>query len=138
LPFRNQYSTRVEWADSDPLAQTFYPNYFRWFDMGTHKLLEAVGEPYDDLIEKRNIAGLPLVDAQASFRGRCRWTDHIEVESFISSFGTKSFTVSHNIWNEGAIAVEGREVRIWGLFDPNDDTKLMAGEIPEDFKKLLG
>ena len=31
----------MEWADSDPLAQTFYPNYFRWFDMGTHKLLEA-------------------------------------------------------------------------------------------------
>jgi len=93
---------------------------------------------YDKLIESRNIAGLPLVDAQASFRGRCRWTDDVEIESFISRFGSKSFTVTHNVWNDGEIAVEGTEIRIWGLFDPEDDTKLKAGVIPDDFKKTFG
>ena len=57
------------------------------------------------------------------------------MESYISEFSNKTFTVAHNIWN-GAIAVEGREVRIWGLFD-TDDTKLKAGVIPVDFKKCL-
>ena len=137
MPFTNRYQTRAEWADCDPLGQTFYPNYFRWFDIGTHTLLDAAGHPYDGLIEKYALAGLPLVDAQASFRGRCRWTDNLEIESFISRFGSKSFTVTHNIWNGGDVAVEGKEVRIWGLFDPEDDTKLMAGEIPEDFKQIF-
>ena len=80
MPFTNRYQTRAEWADCDPLGQMFYPNYFRWFDIGTHKLLDAGGEPYDRLVKDRNIAGLPLVDAQASFRGRCRWTDDVEIE----------------------------------------------------------
>ena len=138
MPFTNRYQARAEWADCDPLGQMFYPNYFRWFDIGTHKLLDAGGEPYDKLVEARNIAGLPLVDAQASFRGRCRWTDDVEIESFISRFGGKSFTVTHNIWNAGEIAVEGNEIRIWGLFDPDDHNKLKAGVIPEDFKKMFG
>ena len=137
VPFINKFPTRAEWAHCDPLGQMFYPNYFRWFDIGTHRLLEAAGEPYDQLIKRRNIAGLPLVDAQASFNGRCRWTDALEVESFISRFGSKSFTVTHNIWNDGVIAVEGKEIRIWGLFDPHDDTKLKAGKIPEDFKQTF-
>ena len=137
MPFINRYQTRAEWADCDPLGQTFYPNYFKWFDIGTHTLLDSAGHPYDVLIEKYALAGLPLVDAQASFRGRCRWTDDLEIESFISRFGSKSFTVTHKIWNGGKVAVEGKEVRIWGLFDPEDDTKLMAGEIPEDFKQIF-
>ena len=119
MPFTNRYQTRAEWADCDPLGQMFYPNY-------------------DRLIDARNIAGLPLVDAQASFQGRCRWTDDVEIESFISRFGGKSFTVTHNVWNDGEIAVEGTEIRIWGLFDPEDDTKLKAGVIPDDFKKTFG
>ncbi|MEC7490949.1 MAG: thioesterase family protein [Pseudomonadota bacterium] len=135
VPFTNRFQTRAEWAHCDQLGQMFYPNYFQWFDIGTHRLLDAGGEPYDQLIKKRNIAGLPLVDARASFKGRCRWTDDLEVESFISRFGSKSFTVSHNIWNDSAIAVEGEEIRIWGLFDPDDQTKLKAGKIPADFKR---
>lgn len=115
----------------------FYPNYFRWFDIGTHTLLEAAGETYPAVVEKYGLAGLPLVDAQASFKGRCRWTDDVEIESFVSVWGRKSFTVTHNVWNGGKIAVEGKEVRIWGLFDPNDDTKLMAGEIPDAFIEML-
>lgn len=137
MPFTSRYQTRAEWADCDPLGQTFYPNYFRWFDIGTHTLLDAAGHPYDVVIERYGLAGLPLVDAQASFRGRCRWTDDLEVESFVSRFGGKSFTVTHNIWNGGELAVEGKEVRIWGMFDPDDDTKLMAGEIPDDFKRIF-
>ena len=46
--------------------------------------------------------------------------------------------MTHNIWNDGAVAVEGTEIRIWGLFDPDDDTKLKAGEIPDDFRKMFG
>lgn len=137
MPFTNRYQTRAEWADCDPLGQTFYPNYFRWFDIGTHTLLDAAGHPYDVVIERYGLAGLPLVDAQASFRGRCRWTDDLEVESFVSRFGGKSFTVTHNIWNGGELAVEGKEVRIWGMFDPDDYTKLMGGEIPDDFKRIF-
>ena len=138
MPFTNRYETRAEWADCDPLGQMFYPNYFRWFDIGTHRLLEAAGEPYDRLVARHGIAGLPLVDAQASFKGRGRWTDRMEVESFVSDWGRRSFTVSHLVHNGGAVAVEGREVRIWGLFHPDDDARLVAGEIPDDFRAMLG
>ena len=137
MAFTNRYKTRAEWADCDPLGQMFYPNYFRWFDIGTHTLLEAAGQSYPVVIEKYGLAGLPLVDAQASFKGRCRWTDPVEIESFVSDWGRKSFTVTHNVWNGGAVAVEGREVRIWGLFHPDDDARLIAGEIPQAFVDLL-
>ena len=137
MAFTNKYKTRAEWADCDPLEQVFYPNYFRLFDTGTHRLLKAVGAPYEEIIVRYGLAGLPLVDAQASFKGRCRWTDELEVESYISEFSNKTFTVAHNIWNGDNIAVEGREVRIWGLFDTDDDTKLKAGVIPRDFKKMF-
>ena len=100
-------------------------------------MLTAAGVPYEQVVEKYGLAGLPLVDAQASFRGRCRWTDDLEVETFISEFGHKSFTVTHNIWNSGTVAVAGKEIRIWGLFDPDDDTKLKAGEIPDEFKQIF-
>ena len=110
---------------------------FSLFDIGTHKLLDAGGEPNDKPVGARNIAGLPLVDAQVSFLGRCPWTDDVEIGSFISRLGGKS-TVTHNTWNAGEIAVEGTEIRIWGLIDPDDDTKLKAGVIPEDFKKMFG
>lgn len=137
MTFKNRYAARVEWADCDPLGQIFYPNFFRWFDIGTHKLLEAAGETYTEVVDKRGIAGLPLVDAQASFRERCLWTDDVEIESYISEWGRKSFTVTHLILNGGKVAVEGKEIRVWGLPHPEDPDRLMTGEIPEDFKAMF-
>ena len=62
----------------------------------------------------------------------------MEIGSFISRLGGKSFTVTHNIWNAGEIAVEGPEIRVWGLFDPDDDTKPKARGIPEISRRRLG
>ena len=33
----------VEWGDVDQAAIVFYPNYFKWFGIGSPHLLEAAG-----------------------------------------------------------------------------------------------
>jgi hypothetical protein len=42
------------------------------------------------------------------------------------------FVVEHRVHNNGNIVVEGREVRVWGLRDPNDPDGLKAGVIPPE------
>ena len=45
---------------------------------------------------------------------------------------SKVFVVEHRVHNNGNIVVEGREVRVWGLRDPNDPDGLKAGVIPKE------
>ena len=68
----------------------------------------------------------------ASFRGPSRFGDQITMESWVGEWRSKVFVVEHRIHNNGNIVVEGREVRVWGLRDPNDPEGLKAGVIPPE------
>jgi 4-hydroxybenzoyl-CoA thioesterase len=75
--FSNNIEIMVEWGDCDPAGIVFYPNYFRWFNQGAHALFNAAGMPFHQLIKEWGIAGVPMLDTQASFRAPTRGADPV-------------------------------------------------------------
>lgn len=134
MPLKIRHKTAVEWGDCDPAQQIFYPNYFRWFDIAWHRLMDAAEIDPRDMYKIWGVVGLPLVEAKGTFRVRCRWMDSIEVESWVSEWRSKTFTVTHTVWNRDVTAVEGYEIRVFGKPHPTDPDRLKAGEIPQSFK----
>ena len=41
----NTIQLHVEFGDCDPAGIVFYPNYFRWMDVGTRRFFASCGVP---------------------------------------------------------------------------------------------
>lgn len=137
MSFRARYRVRVQWGDCDAARRMFYPNYFRLFDSATHNLFEQAGLPLPALFAERGLSGLPIVDAQASFKASCGWGDWIEVESHVAAWRRTSFTVRHQLWRGEILAVEGHEIRVWATPHPDDPARIRAAAIPADIRARL-
>ena len=124
----------VEWGHCDPARIVYYPNYFTWFDHGTRHLFERAGLSYEVMLDEYRTLGLPLVDAKAEFLLPSRFGDTIEVTSRIAEWRRKTVVIGHEIANRGEVCVRGQEIRVWGAPHPDDPTRLIAKEIPADFK----
>ena len=133
--FTNSIRIEVEWGDCDPADIVYYPNFFRWFNKGAHMLFDAVGLPFHRLIKERNTVGVPLLDARATFLAPVRFGDVITVTSGIEEWRNTSFVVSHRIFNGDVLSVEGQEIRVWVMRDPDSPKGLRAVAVPDDIKK---
>ncbi len=132
---KNSIEIEIEWGDCDPAQIVYYPNFFRWFNFGAHKLFNAAGLPFHELIEARGIVGVPLLDARATFLAPVRFGDIITVTSEITEWRNKSFVVSHQIHNGDVLSVEGREIRAWVEKAPGSKKGIRAIPIPDDVKQ---
>lgn len=132
-----RYQVRVQWGDCDAAQHMYYPNYFRLFDTSTHNLMEQAGYPLPDIFRDYEIMGMPIVDAQASFRTPCTWGDRLEVESRVSEWRNKSFVISHTVWKDDTVMAEGREIRICACPHPDDPERMVAGLMPPEIKSSL-
>jgi len=135
--FRNSIDITVEWGDCDPAGIIFYPNYFRWFNQGAHALFGAAGMPFHEMIEERGIAGVPMLDTQASFRTPVRFGETITLTSWIEEWRNKSFVVAHQVHKGELICAEGRDIRAWVVEDRNAPNGIRAVPIPEDVKRRM-
>ena len=81
--------------------------------------------------------GMPLVDAKAQFRRPARFGDTLTIETVLKRWGNRSFELAHTVRVGDAVAVDGRETRIWGVSDPADPEGLKAGVIPAEVKALM-
>lgn len=126
---RRQFT--VQWGQCDPAGIVFNSRFFEYFDWGTWTLFEAVlGVRPPDLSATFGIVGLPLVDAGARFLAPARFGDVVDLTSQIAEFRRSSFDVAHQLFVHGAVAVEGKETRVWAARDPHDETKMKAKPIP--------
>ncbi len=132
--FTNSIEIEIEWGDCDPADIVYYPNFFRWFNKGAHMLFDAVGLPFHRLIKERDIVGVPLLDARATFLAPVRFGDVITLTSGISEWRNTSFVVSHRIFNGEALSVEGQEIRVWVIRDREHPKGLRAVPVPDDIK----
>ena len=130
----HRYDVTVHWGDTDPARIVFYPNYFAWFDESTRLLFDSVGLPWEKLMEKYRIHGLPIVEAHAKFLAPSKFRDEIVVESSVVEWNEKTFKVGHTVLNRGVRAVEGYEVRVWTNPRPDDPARLRAVPIPAEIK----
>ena len=125
---------QISWGHCEPAKIVFYPNYFIWFDQSTHHLFDKAGANMGDLMDQYGVVGLPIVDAHAEFIYPSKYGDEIEVTSWISEWSEKTLIVTHEIHNNGLLAVKGTEVRVWAKPHPDDPKRLQAQVIPDSIR----
>ena len=125
---------QISWGHCDPAKIVFYPNYFIWFDQSAHHLFDKAGANMGDLMDQYGVVGLPIVDAHAEFIYPSKYGDEIEVTSWISEWSAKTLIVTHEIHNNGLLAVKGTEVRVWAKPHPDDPKRLQAQIIPDSIR----
>jgi acyl-CoA thioesterase FadM len=79
-----------------------------------------------ELADAFGIIGIPLVDASARFIAPARFGDVVELTSQVSEFRRSSFDIEHRLIVRGALAVEGRETRVWAGAMPADPSQIKA------------
>jgi 4-hydroxybenzoyl-CoA thioesterase len=73
-----------------------------------------------------------VVDASARFLAPARFGDVVELTSQISAFRRSSFDIEHQLLVRGALAVEGRETRVWAIRDAADPSVIKSHPIPRE------
>ena len=121
----------VEWGHCDPAGIVFNPRFFEFFDWSTALLVRAtLGVEKSAMRAKYGVMGIPLVETNATFHRPARYGDEIEITSTVIAVGRSSFEVEHKLFNKGALAVEGREKRVWVIEEP--DGRLKSQPMPEE------
>jgi 4-hydroxybenzoyl-CoA thioesterase len=127
----------IMFSDCDNAQMVFYPNYFQWFDGATQNMFNEVGLVWSKMWPDYNIAGVPLVDAQASFKAPLRMDDKITIDSWVEDWTGKVGTLRHNICKGENVHVQGTEKRVWAIKAPERPKGIRAGPIPREILDLL-
>jgi 4-hydroxybenzoyl-CoA thioesterase len=121
----------IEWGDCDPAGIVFNARFFEFFDHNAWALFEAaLGVPRADLFATYDIMGIPLVDARSRFILPVKFGDAVEIASEVTEFRRSSFDVAHRLSLAGALALEGRETRVWATRDKADPSRIKSTPIP--------
>jgi 4-hydroxybenzoyl-CoA thioesterase len=123
----------IEWGHCDPAGIVFNARFFEFFDANTWMLFEtALGVAKSELSSAFKIAGMPLVGAKARFMQPAKFNDTVELVSNVSEFRRSSFDIKHQLFNGGALTIDGQETRVWAAMDTGDVPQLKAKLIPAD------
>lgn len=134
----NTRKITVEWGDCDPAGIVYYPRYFEWFDASTAALFAAVGLTNAAMNNTWRVIGIPMVDTRAQFFIPSKYEEELTIETTILEFRRSSFDVRHRLMRQdGELAVEGRETRVWTMRDREDPEKLRSTAIPDEVKALF-
>ena len=139
-PLSLVFETRihVSWGHCDAAEIIYYPNYFEWFDECFHGLLGLVGMDQRTLRTRFGIIGTGAVNASGQFVSAVSYGDVLEARSYVEKWSERSFVVYHRFENQGQLAVEGREVRLWLTRTGEREGDIAASTIPDEFKNALG
>jgi 4-hydroxybenzoyl-CoA thioesterase len=130
--FLSRWQFRIEWGHCDPAGIVFNSRFFEFFDWGTWTLFgRALGVKPPEITGAFGIVGIPIVDASARFLTPARFGEAVELTSRVSEFRALSFDVEHRLIVREALAVEGRETRMWATRDPADPSEIRAQRVPE-------
>ncbi|WP_298724076.1 acyl-CoA thioesterase [uncultured Ferrovibrio sp.] len=127
----------VEWGDADPARIVFYPRYFAWFDVSTRHLFDSAGLTIPDIFDRHGVIGTPIAEANAKFLAPSKFGDVLEVHSGVSEWSDRYFVVSHKIYNNGVLCVDGFERRVWAAPHPEKPGRLKALPVPEEVRSKL-
>ena len=100
-----------------------------WFEMGRTDILR-IFDP--ELTLDKKVFPLIMAHIDFDFLYQIYFRSEVEIKTYISKIGTKSFTISHEAWQEGRLCVKGDAVVVHYDFNAEQTTP-----IPEDKKKFL-
>ncbi len=134
----NRKKIAIEWGDCDPAQIVYFPRYFAFFDACTTALFKKAGLVKREMLKRYRIIGIPMVEVRASFRAPSRFSDEVEVISEITEFRRSSFFVRHQLFNQGVLAVECFETRVWARRSAKDPEKIESAPIPREVVARFG
>ena len=134
--FSRTTQVEIQFGDCDPAGIVYYPNYFRFFDNATAGMLSAAFAMHKrNWLDHYGIAGIPMVDTGARFLRPSSFGDMVEIRSEITELGRSSFSVKHTLLNNGEIAIEAHEKRVWVARTPEGGIRSTL--LPDEVRQLL-
>jgi len=100
-----------------------------WFETARSPVFEIF---VPDLLIARETFPLILAHTDYDFVNEIQFKYEVEIRTWVSHIGTKSFTVYQEAWQEGRCCVKGCSVIVY-----YDFSKKQSSALPEDKKKLL-
>ncbi len=134
---RSILARRIDFADCEPGRMIRHPRLFEMFDRGTEALFGSVGFSWRERYGRDGFSGMVLVEASAEMLRPLGFGDMVEIESRIEDWRTKAFVLRHLVRKDGVIAVDGREVRVWTLLDPDRPGGIRAAPVPARIRALF-
>jgi len=122
-------SVSPRFGDMDSLGHVNNTVPAGWFEIARNPIIE-IFDPSKEL--KRETFPLILVHSDYDFVDQLYFKYDVEIKTYISRIGTKSFTVYHEAWQQGRLCVKGNTVLVYYNFNTEK-----SEPIPEDKKKLL-
>lgn len=134
---KSTIEVEIEFGETDAAGIVFYPNYFRWFDHGTHHLLGTIGLPHTELLEKFRYAQ-PVIDCGCIFTRPLRYGDKVQIETIISEVNETTFKLNQLVFRNYELVGSGYETRTWVKIDETGpDGRLKVIPIPPDMAEKL-
>jgi 4-hydroxybenzoyl-CoA thioesterase len=129
----NRMLLTIEWGYCDPAGIVFNSRFFELFDRATWALFEkGLGIGRAELFAAFDIIGHPIVDARATFHHPVWFGDVVELCSTVRAFRRSSFDIEHRLFDNGELAVEGMETRVWTGRTGDDPLQLKSKPIPPE------
>lgn len=100
-----------------------------WFELARNPLIK-IFDPQMKL--RRETFPLIMAHSDYDYVDQLYFQYEVEIKTWISRIGTKSFTVYHEAWQQGRLCVKGSAVLVHYNFNTEKSTPL-----PEDRKKIL-
>ena len=100
-----------------------------WFELARTPLIQLF-DP--ELTLSKKTFSLIMAHTDYDFIDQMYLKYEVEIKTWISKIGTKSFTIHHEAWQQGRLCVKGNAVIVHYDFNIEKPTPL-----PEDKKKLL-
>jgi len=100
-----------------------------WFELARNTIIKMFNPAMEI---KREAFPLILAHSDYDFTGQLYFSYDVEVRTWISEIGTKSFTAYHEAWQQDRLCVKGSAVIVY--YDFNTESSV---PIPEDKKQLL-
>jgi len=122
-------NVKPRFGDLDALGHVNNTVPALWFETGRNPILE-IFDP--ELTINKKTFPLIIAHIDYDFIDQLFLKHDVEIRTYISKIGTKSFTVYQEAWQQGRLCVKGNTVIVHYDFNIEVTTP-----IPEDKKKLL-
>jgi acyl-CoA thioester hydrolase len=116
-------------GDTDALGHINNTVLALWFETARNPLFRMFSP---DLSLSLETWPLIMAHTDYDFVGELKFQYDVEIRSWVSRIGTKSFTVYHEAWQRGRLRVKGGAVIVHYNFNTRRSTP-----IPEDKRRLL-
>lgn len=130
-PSVTEEQIRIRYGETDQMGHAYYANYFYWFEQARGAWCRERGFTYKSLEEMGFF--LPVVEAQARYRGEVKYDDLITVRVWLAEIRRASLKFEYEVINveTGAKCTEGYT---WHVLMGR---QRKAVSIPPEIKEML-